>query len=196
MNFQENLIKLRKGHKYTARSFAKKLGIPYTTYLAYEKTDREPKYDLLIKIANIFNVSLDDLLGRTPKNEIERLEKYLSDALKEQYEEDINLSLVDISLENINFKAKIKNEEFNFSMPTKFFAKGFHNVDKYYFYVMQGDIKNYLYYYATQKFILTAKDRLKPKDYNKFFEYINDLIEFQSQFRQADGEAILEFGNE
>lgn len=63
MNFQENLIKLRKEHKYTARSFAKKLGIPYTTYLAYEKTDREPKYDLLIKIANLLHISTDELLG-------------------------------------------------------------------------------------------------------------------------------------
>lgn len=194
MNFQENLIKLRKEYKYTARSFAKKLGIPYTTYLAYEKTDREPKYDLLIKIANIFNVSLDDLLGRTPKNETERLEKYLSDALKEQYEEDITLSLVDISSENINFKAKIKNEEFTFSMSTRFFAKGFHNVDKYYSSVMQGDIKNYLYYYAIQKFILTAKDRIKPQNYIKFLNNIDNLFEFQSQFIKASGEAIFEFG--
>lgn len=79
MSFKENLIKLRKEHGYSARSFAHKLNIPYTTYLAYEKTDREPKYSLLIKIADIFNSSIDDLLGHenisfvTPKKNYDRL---------------------------------------------------------------------------------------------------------------------------
>ena len=57
MHFQENLIQLRKEAGYSARSFAEKLNIPYTTYLAYEKTDREPKYTLLIKIADILKVN-------------------------------------------------------------------------------------------------------------------------------------------
>lgn len=78
MNFQKNLIALRKINGYSARSFSKKLDIPYTTYLAYEKTEREPKYTLLIQIANVLNVSLDELLGRTPKNEDERLKKEIN----------------------------------------------------------------------------------------------------------------------
>ena len=81
MVFQKNLIILRKNAGYSARSFAEKLNIPYTTYLAYEKTEREPKYSLLIKIADILNVSLDDLLGRTPTNEDEKLLNLLDDIL-------------------------------------------------------------------------------------------------------------------
>lgn len=67
MSFQENIKYYREKAGYSARSFAEKLNIPYTTYLAYEKTEREPKYSLLIKIADILNVSLDDLLGRVPE---------------------------------------------------------------------------------------------------------------------------------
>ena len=37
------------------------------TYQNYELMTREPKIEILIKIADIFNVSLDYLVGRTDK---------------------------------------------------------------------------------------------------------------------------------
>lgn len=101
MIFQKNLIKLRKNAGYSARSFANKLKIPYTTYLAYEKTEREPKYSLLIEIADILNVSLDDLLGRTPANENEQLKRSIEDILSIS---DIKyLKLIDINSEDVFF---------------------------------------------------------------------------------------------
>lgn len=52
MGFQENLKHYRYKAGYeTAKQFADDLGISYTTYFAYESKGREPKYDLLIKIA-------------------------------------------------------------------------------------------------------------------------------------------------
>ena len=42
---------------------------------------REPKLEMLIKIADLLNVSLDDLLGRTPADEDERLKKEINDLL-------------------------------------------------------------------------------------------------------------------
>lgn len=92
MHFQENLIQLRKEAGYSARSFAEKLNIPYTTYLAYEKTDREPKYTLLIKIADILKVSIDDLLRRTQSHENDDIKKYT------------NIVLSYLNTNNINFK--------------------------------------------------------------------------------------------
>lgn len=66
MGFAENLKKYRKkmGFK-SAKEFAKVLDIEYSTYMGYENRGREPKYEVLIKIADTLDVSTDDLLGRT-----------------------------------------------------------------------------------------------------------------------------------
>lgn len=49
---------------------SKELNIPYTTYVNYEKGKREPNSEMLIKIANYFNVTVDYLIGRTDENKI------------------------------------------------------------------------------------------------------------------------------
>ena len=71
MSFQENLKYYRTEKGMTKASFAKKLGLIYTTYDNYERGTVEPKVSTLIKIADILNISTDDLLGRTPKNKDE-----------------------------------------------------------------------------------------------------------------------------
>ena len=64
MSFQENLKKFRIRAGYTqAKDFAKVLGISYPTYMGYENRGREPKFELLTKIAKTLHVSIDDLLG-------------------------------------------------------------------------------------------------------------------------------------
>ena len=40
------------------------LKIPPATYLGYEYKNREPKYEMLCKIADLLEISIDDLLGR------------------------------------------------------------------------------------------------------------------------------------
>lgn len=63
MNFRENLRCYRKKAGYkTAKEFSNALGIPYNTYTAYENQKREPKLDMLVKIADLLNVSTDELL--------------------------------------------------------------------------------------------------------------------------------------
>lgn len=65
MSFQENLRYYREQAGYkTAKEFADILNIPYNTYTAYENQKREPKLEMLIKIADLLQVSTDDLLGR------------------------------------------------------------------------------------------------------------------------------------
>lgn len=64
MSFQENLRHYREKAGYkTAKDFSNALGIPYNTYTAYENQKREPKLDMLVKIADLLNVSTDELLG-------------------------------------------------------------------------------------------------------------------------------------
>ena len=66
MSFKDRLRYMREKAGYTsAKDFADVLGIKYTTYLAYEaQKGREPKYDLLCKIATALNCTTDELLGR------------------------------------------------------------------------------------------------------------------------------------
>lgn len=65
MSFQENLRYYREkaGFK-SAKEFSISLGIPYPTYKGYESQSREPKFDTLCKIADLLDVSTDELLGR------------------------------------------------------------------------------------------------------------------------------------
>lgn len=68
MNLDKNLRIYRERAGYaTAKEFADALDVPYNTYIAYENQKREPKLEMLIKIADLLNVSLDDLLGRGPE---------------------------------------------------------------------------------------------------------------------------------
>lgn len=62
--FGENLRRLREQAGYKqAKEFAAVVGVPYTTYSSYEKLGREPRYEVLCKIAAALNVSTDELLG-------------------------------------------------------------------------------------------------------------------------------------
>ena len=68
MSFQENLRYHRKKAGYQqAKDFAMALNISYSTYKGYESQGREPKYETLCRIADLLQVSTDDLLGRTTK---------------------------------------------------------------------------------------------------------------------------------
>ena len=81
MDFKDRLRYYREQRGYSSDELAKLLDIPYTTLKGYENAGREPKYNILVKIADILNVSLDDLLGRTPADEDERLKKTIEDVL-------------------------------------------------------------------------------------------------------------------
>ena len=63
--FGENLIELRKMNGVTRRELANKLDINENTLTGYEKGGREPRYELLIKIADFFGVSVDTLVRPT-----------------------------------------------------------------------------------------------------------------------------------
>ena len=62
--FQERLIDQRKINKLTQQQVAQHLGISQPSYIRYEQGTAEPSYDNLVKLANLFDVSIDYLLGR------------------------------------------------------------------------------------------------------------------------------------
>lgn len=74
-NTLENRLKiLRKENKYTQEDVAKKLGLTKSAYGYYEQGKTVPDAHTISKLANIFDVSTDYILGLTdeknPKKEI------------------------------------------------------------------------------------------------------------------------------
>ncbi len=59
----ENIRQLRKEHSLTQVELAKKLGVSTSTVGMYEQGRREPDFKILTKMAEIFGVSTDSLLG-------------------------------------------------------------------------------------------------------------------------------------
>lgn len=62
--FQEALLEQRKLNHLTQREVASRLGISQPSYIRYEKGTAEPGLENLVKLADIFDVSIDYLLGR------------------------------------------------------------------------------------------------------------------------------------
>lgn len=58
------LIELRTEMGLNMRQISSELGIPYNTYIAFEKGTKEPNISTLVKLADFFNCSVDRLLGR------------------------------------------------------------------------------------------------------------------------------------
>lgn len=60
----KRLNSLRKAQKITARQMAERLNCSIRTYRNYESETSFPDYSRLIQIADMFDVSIDYLLGR------------------------------------------------------------------------------------------------------------------------------------
>lgn len=70
--FDNRLRDTRISKGYNMKEFAELLNMPYRTYVKYERNEREPNSEVLIKIANALNVTADYLLGRESKEETEK----------------------------------------------------------------------------------------------------------------------------
>ena len=58
------ISRLRKNKNISMKQASLDLGIPYTTYVSYEKGDRQPNSEVLIALADYFGVTVDYLIGR------------------------------------------------------------------------------------------------------------------------------------
>lgn len=175
MSFQENLRYYREKAGYKqAKEFAKILNISYTTYTSYENQGREPKYNTLCKIADILQVSTDDLLGRTTNiignNEDERLKKTIQKLIYPC------ISIADISIDDITEN----NIKFTIMFSSKTTATASISKDKIintinklnqkYFYKKQKYFQNYI----TDTVVSTISNNLKDKLNNMLDKVKND----------------------
>ncbi len=62
-NFNDNLRIARERRGFSQKEMAEKIGVAKSTYSLYESGNREPNVQTIKKIADILNVSADELLG-------------------------------------------------------------------------------------------------------------------------------------
>lgn len=67
MTIGSRLEHLRNLKNWSVAEAARQLGLVYTTYRGYEKDEREPGHDFLIKAASVYGVTTDYLLGLSDK---------------------------------------------------------------------------------------------------------------------------------
>lgn len=87
MEFKENIKKLRKEYGLSQEELSKRLGIARSSVANYENGQNFPNMDILVKLSEIFNCSIDYILGKSDyKNEEDFWKKHSSDIVK-----DINI---------------------------------------------------------------------------------------------------------
>lgn len=65
MTFSERLVELRKSRGLTQKQLAADLQLSELAIQHYEAQRRKPAFDVLLSVADYFNVSLDYLVGRS-----------------------------------------------------------------------------------------------------------------------------------
>lgn len=66
MQLGERIRMLREEHRYQQKEIAEKLGVSPQAFSNYENGKREPDLLTILRLAKLFNVSVDYLLGLTP----------------------------------------------------------------------------------------------------------------------------------
>ena len=71
VNMGDKLKSLRIDKKMTQKQVADRIGLAISAVSSYESGSRYPSYDVLLKLARIFHVSTDYLLGITETRNID-----------------------------------------------------------------------------------------------------------------------------
>ncbi len=71
VNMGDKLKTLRTEKKLTQKQVSDMIGLAISAVSSYESGTRYPSYDVLVKLARIFHVSTDYLLGMTDKRNID-----------------------------------------------------------------------------------------------------------------------------
>lgn len=69
INMASRLKTLRTKNKYSQKDFSAKLGVPLTTYNTWERSEAYPNPKVLLKIVDMYGVSLDYIYCRTDEME-------------------------------------------------------------------------------------------------------------------------------
>lgn len=84
-NFTERLKFLRSRKGITQQELADAVGVSRTAIAGYERLNKQPSFDLLIKMAEYFKVTTDYLLGKSDIEVEEDSKKYFSDYIDQLF---------------------------------------------------------------------------------------------------------------
>lgn len=89
----ERLVYFRKKQGFTQNDVAHHLNVARTTYTNWEANRAEPDISTLIKISDLYNISLDNLVGRKYRipPQVEVIQRQLSDLDTEPQKKAWNL---------------------------------------------------------------------------------------------------------
>lgn len=115
MEFSERLKKLRKDTGLTQVDVAEKLGISQPAYASWERGVKKPTQENLVKIAQIFNVSIDYLVGNSEEkldelDNIELLFRMNSKGLTEEEKKIFKKELIEFMEERKKLFSKSKRK--------------------------------------------------------------------------------------
>ena len=79
----EILKQLRKENKKTQQQVATYLNVSQVAYSKYENGKAEPSFDVLSKLADYFNVSIDTLIGRKSEKRLSEKQNQLLQLLQQ-----------------------------------------------------------------------------------------------------------------
>ena len=77
MTFSKALRRFRKDNGLTQKQVAEAIGIREAVYQRYEQNKASPSVNVVIKMADVFNVPLDYLVGRDEGDSQNKNESYL-----------------------------------------------------------------------------------------------------------------------
>lgn len=77
MKLGENLQKLRKKYGFSQEELSEKCKVSRQAITKWENGDSTPTIDKLIFLADLYNLPLDELVGRTPIDENARFKEYI-----------------------------------------------------------------------------------------------------------------------
>ncbi len=75
--FDNRLKLLREARGFTQNEIASKVGISQRAYANYERDEREPSAEILLRIAHFFDVSTDYLLGCSVRSDVSAAENVM-----------------------------------------------------------------------------------------------------------------------
>ena len=98
----ENIRRMRKERNISAKELAEMLGVSEQTIGNYERGDREPNIATMLKLCDVFCVTLDYLVNGISSNE-----KEISDMVYNIYNDPVDL----IKFLTIYFNFELKNDD-------------------------------------------------------------------------------------
>ncbi len=106
LNIGSKIIQLRKDNNLSQSQLANKIGVSRTIVGNYERGTNSPSVEILLKIANTFNVSVDFIIGESNLSSYDKeILKRIEDIEKLDEETKKNLFFL---IDNViqNFKTK------------------------------------------------------------------------------------------